>query len=162
MSLAARVRFTQLASRALDPVVHRVEAHEHGLALHLLQHGELQGGLNISKKNERSIEIRFRELGLKIREYVQLSGERGALVHVLVVTPCPEKRFARRVFEAFEIDSSVASAQNRFFARSEIIAHDSHHAHWREVAGGQSEIARGAAKRLFHFAKRRLDSVERN
>ena len=66
------------------------------------------------------------------------------------------------MFEPFEVDSPVASAQDAFFARGEIITHDSHHAHRREVAGRQREIARGAAQRLVHFSKWRFDSVERN
>ncbi len=131
-----------------------------GLRFDLLQHRALQRGVDVAKKNERRIGIGIRQRGLEIREDVELGGQRGALVHVLAVAPGPEKSFAAGTLEAGEIDVAALEDGHVFFR--EIIANDRDHAHRREMARGQGEIAGGAAEQAIHFAVRRFDAVERN
>jgi hypothetical protein len=53
------------------------------------------------------------------------------------------------VLESGEID--LAAFENGFVLVGEILANDGHHANWREMAGGQREIAGRAAQRAVHF-----------
>ena len=54
-------RLAKLGGGALDPVIHRVEPDDFRLALHLLEDGALQRGVDIAKENARGIEIGIRE-----------------------------------------------------------------------------------------------------
>ena len=131
-----------------------------GLRFDLLQNRVLQRWVDIAEKNERRIGVRVGQCGLEIRENVELGDKRGALVHVLVVAPGPEEGFAGGTFEAGEID--VAMLENGHVFLCEVIADDGDHAHRREMAGGKSEVAGGAAEQAICFSVRRFNAIERD
>ncbi len=99
-------------------------------------------------------------MGLKIREDVEVGDQRGALVHVLVVASGPEEGFSGGAFQALQIN--VLALEDGHVFRREIIADDAHQAHRREMAGGQREIAGGAAQQAVVLAVRRFNSIERD
>ena len=73
---------------------------------------------------------------------------------------CPEERFPRHLFDSGEID--FAAAEDRAFFVGKIFADNSDHADGREIACGQSEVARCASQSAIHLAEWGLDGVERN
>ena len=97
---------------------------------------------------------------MEIGEHVQLGRQRRALVHILAVAAGPEKRLALGVLQAREIN--LAAAKNGFVLGGEILADDGDQPDGREMAGGQSKIAGGAAEGAVNLSVRGFNAIERD
>ncbi len=158
--LRVRQNLAQFGGRLLDPIVHGVERDHARLAVDLREHGMLQRGIDIGEEDVLGRAEGVRQLGLECGEDVQLGGQGDALVGIGAVAPGPEKRFARGVLQAGDIDA--AALEDRGVGFGEIVADHADQIYVREVAGRHGKISRRAAQRALHLAERRLQRIERH
>src|SRR5665213_2287380 len=151
--------FEQFRAEIADPEIHGVAASQ-AQVLHLRADAALQAGLNVAQKQVAGILIALRKLGLKIREHVEIGGERHAIVHVVGIFAGPEESLAGYAFQAFQIDT--AAGQQIGIGLREIVAHHGHDAHLREITRGEGNIRGGAAQHALHASVRRFNAVISN
>src|SRR6266404_3016928 len=72
----------QLVAKILDPEIHGIAAGQ-AKPVHLLAHGTLQRGLDISEQKIRLAAVTGGKFGIEIGEHVQLRGERDTIVHII-------------------------------------------------------------------------------
>src|ERR1035438_8542558 len=97
--------FEQRRAEVVDPVIHGVAAGELDVA-HLVAHAALQIGLDVAQEEIRLGAVALRQLGIEIREDVEIGPQGHAVVHVRRVLAGPEKRLAGDAIESGEIEFS--------------------------------------------------------
>ena len=128
------------------------------LTVHLLAHAALQLGLDVPEEQVRLAAVRCGQLGIEVREDVEVGPQGRAVVHIRGVHARPEKRFsAGHPLQAREID--LAGREQVGVLLREIVAHHGDDLHGREVAGGEGDIGGGPAEHAIDFSVRRFHAI---
>ena len=142
---------------ARDPVVHRVGEHETRLP-HLRQDLQLEVRIDVRQEHVRHAALLVRELGMEVREHVQLGLERVRMAQLGHVLATPAERAPLGRLQPGEIDAPAR--ERRAMALGEVLPHHRHDRDRREVARGAREVGGRSAERLDDLAIRRLDAVQ--
>ena len=143
----------------LDPVVHRVAAHQLRLR-HRFAHAPLQHRIDVGQEQKFGIAIRSRNLRLERAEDIQLRVDASSPRSDCPGTSPPRRSSCPRPRSMPVV--SILRASNTACSGAKIFAHHCDHAHVGKVAGRQREIGCRAAQAAFPASRRSFNSVERN
>src|ERR1700722_20084585 len=146
----------QLVTEIGDPVVHGVAAGQAHVR-HLIADRRLQSGLNVAEQKIFCRLVFLGNLGIEVRENVQVGLKRGAIVHVVGIFSGPKKRLPRDAFQTFEIDPVMGQQVGIFL--SEIVAHDADGSGFCKEARGKRYIGGGTSEHTVHATVRSFDAV---
>ncbi|MNX84360.1 hypothetical protein D3C86_1161530 [compost metagenome] len=149
----------QRSALARDPEVHGVADHELG-ALHLVEHQALELGIDVTQEEVLALGVGLGELGLEVREDVQVRHEGVRRVEVLIVEPLPAEGLALDPLQALDVDAAAAEQLDVLFG--EVGADNAHEVDGREEARRHGGVGGGSAERLDHFSARRPDRIQRD
>jgi hypothetical protein len=122
----------QLGAKILDPEIHGVAAGE-AQPVHLRAHACAAARVGCCPGTSTDHACNCRDFGAEIGENVEIGDQRFAIVHVVGILACPEKRFSRNALETFQID--VLGTQELGVFGCEIVAYDRHQARFCEITG---------------------------
>ena len=97
----------KLVRRALDPEVHGVGRHQAGRG-HLVQHLELQPGMDVAQEHERRRAVRLGDDRPELLEHVQLGVDGLPGVEIEPVLALPAERLAGHGLQTGQIDGAPA------------------------------------------------------
>ena len=141
----------------VDPVVHRVAGDELGV-LHLVEHAELQLGVDVAEEHVAGVAELGRQLGAELREYAEPRLQRLAAGEVVRVFRLPAERLALRPLDARQVH---AARLERPEGAGRIVRPDhAHHLHGVEDHAGGAEEHGGAAGGVRRLTERRRYRVE--
>ena len=149
----------QQVALGVDPVIHGVARDERRL-FHLIEHAELQLGVDVAEEEVARIPELGRELGAEVGEHAQTGLEGLAARQVVGVLGLPAKRLARGLLHAREVH---AARLERLEGAERIIrAHHADHLDGVEDHAGGAEEHRRSTGRVGRLTERRVHRVERD
>ena len=102
--------------------------------LHLCPDRSLEARLNIAQKKIGLRLVAFGKFGFEIREDIQFSGQRLAIVHVGRILARPKKRLTRNALKTFQIDPPAGEKIGIFLGK--VVADHGDNFDFREIACG--------------------------
>ena len=148
----------ELVARNVDPKVHGVERDKFRRGL--FEHFELKRGVDVAEEKIFRVARRFRELGVKVFEYIQLRVECVAQIDVIVIVARPAEGLSVCMFEAVEIDP-LALKQIDVLDRK-IYSNDPNQMDLRIVRGGERKKYGRTAEPLYIFTGRGIHRIQRD
>src|SRR5690606_4234058 len=125
-----------------DPKVHGVGGYDPAVR-HLVQHLELQLGLNIAEQDTAAVDIAVGQLGSKVGKDIELGAQGLPTGEVVGITARPAKRLAVGSLDAGGVDTARIQVAQDIVRK--IRADDGHDSRLREQAGGHGSVGGGTA-----------------
>ena len=131
-----------------------------GSVLHLIQHAELQLGIDVTEKDVPRLPKLLGNLGLEIGKHAEPRFERVPFLEVEGVLPLPPEALAGGARHTVQVDAPLGEAGQ--IVERIVLADHAHHLDRVQVARGGAEEHRRAAERILGLAERCLDGIERD
>ena len=151
--------FNELGATRFDPEVHGVAGDE-ARFLHLLEHLELQAGIDVGEKDERRFAELVGNIGPKIREHAEMRLERFGGVEIVAIASTPAEAGATDFLETRQIHAALDERLQQ--VEGVVVTDHAHQLHRREVRRRRREIGARSAEHIIGLTERRLDGIERD